>query len=226
MMESGSAGQTEMLASFFKRLEAIDAILRVIVSEAKIRAALTLRGNPERRVLLDFSSGPARVTLDEQAKEADVSIAIRGEVMHEILCGRMSAGRALGERELLLRGSSSNLARLIPLFDFGPVLYREHLEKPVLTGSSTPSDSRKTEEKLMERTTFEGKPIPLVSLSSFEKLMFGALNAISYSLGYLVGLLRYRVFEKLNLFDVLSAMSRGLAAASPQARLESGNPRD
>ena len=226
MMESGLAGQTEILASFFKRLEAIDAILRVIVSEAKIRALLTFRGNPERRVLLDFSSGPVRVILDEQTKEADIFVAIRGEVMHEILCGRMSPGRALGERELLLRGSASNLARLIPLFDFGPVLYREHLEKPVLSGSSPQSDSRRTEEKFMERRTFEGNPIPLVSLSSFEKLMFGALNAVSYSLGYLVGLLRYRVFRKLNLFDVLSAMSRGLAAASPQGSLQSSNPRD
>ena len=56
--------------------------------------------------------------------------------------------------------------------------------------------------------------------------MFGVLNVTSYSLGYLVGLLRYRVFKKLNLFDVLSAMSRGLAAASPQARLQSSSPRD
>ena len=78
----------------------------------------------------------------------------------------------------------------------------------------------------MESRSFEGKPIPLVSLSGFEKLVFGALNAISYSLGYLVGLLRYRVFKKLNLFDVLSAMSRGLAAASPQSTLQSSNPRD
>jgi len=226
MMESGLVGQTELLASFFKRLEAIDAILRVIVSEAKIRALLTFRGSPERRVLLDFSGGPVRVTLDDGTKEADISMAIRGKVMHEILCGRMSPGRALGERELLMRGSASNLARLIPLFDFGPVLYREHLEKPVLSGSSPQSDSRNTEENIMERRTFEGNPIPLVSLSSFEKLMFGALNAVSYSLGYLVGLLRYRVFKKLNLFDVLSAMSRGLAAASPQGSLQSSSPRD
>ena len=78
----------------------------------------------------------------------------------------------------------------------------------------------------MESRTFKGDPIPLVPLSGFEKVMFGALNGVSYSLGYLVGLARYRVFKKLNLFDVLSAMSRGLAAAAPHGKLESRNLRD
>ena len=78
----------------------------------------------------------------------------------------------------------------------------------------------------MDNKNFAGDPIPLVHLSGFEKVVFGALNGLSYALGYFVGVVRYRVFKKLNLFDVLSAMSRGLAAASPQGRLESSTPRD
>ena len=146
--------------------------------------------------------------------------------MHDVLSGRMSAGRALGQRELLLRGSASHLARLIPLFDFGPVLYREHLEKPRFNGPSPQSVFMTSKEEFMDNKTFEGDPIPLVSLSNFEKFVFGSLNRVSYALGYLVGFARYRVFTKLNLFDVLSAMSRGLAAAEPQAKLESGGSRD
>jgi hypothetical protein len=37
---------------------------------------------------------------------------------------------------------------------------------------------------------------------------------------------RYRLFKKLNLFDVLSAMSRGLAAAAPREELASADPGD
>jgi hypothetical protein len=226
MMETGSVSRNEILASFFKRLEAIEAMLRIIVSDAKIRALLTFRGDPERKVLLDFAHAPAQVVLDGQARDADLTVTIRGEVMHDVLSGRMSAGQALGQRELLLRGSASHLARLIPLFDFGPVLYREHLEKPGSSPSSPRSDSKMSKEESMETRTFKGEPIPLVPLSGTEKAVFGALNGVSYALGYLVGLVRYRVLKKLNLFDVLSAMSRGLAAAAPQERLESRNPRD
>ena len=78
----------------------------------------------------------------------------------------------------------------------------------------------------MGSKSFKGDPIPLVRLSNFEKVVFGALNGISYALGYFVGIVRYRVFRKLNLFDVLSAMSRGLAAAEPRERLGSSNPGD
>jgi hypothetical protein len=226
MMEAGSVSRNEILASFFKRLETIEAMLRIIVSEAKIRALLTFRGDPERKVLLDFAHAPARVVLEGQARDADIKLTIAGEVMHDVLSGRMSAGQALGQRELLLRGSASHLARLIPLFDFGPVLYREYLEKLGPSLSSPQSDSKMSKERAMESRTFNGDPIPLVYLSGFEKALFGALNGVAYALGYLVGLLRYRVFEKLNLFDVLSAMSRGLAAAAPQATLESHNSRD
>ena len=35
-------------------------------------------------------------------------------------------------------------------------------------------------------------------------------------MGYLVGAIRYHVFEKLCIFDVLSAMSKGLEAATPK----------
>ena len=223
-MRPGLAHQTQVLASFFKRLEAMEAILRIIVSESRIRALLTFRGDPERKVLLDFSNRPARVVLDDQTRDVDISVTIRGEVMHDILSGRMSAGQALGQRELLLRGSASHLARLIPLFDFGPVLYREHLAKLDFRGSSPRSNSETSEEECMGSKSFKGDPIPLVRLSNFEKVVFGALNGISYALGYFVGIVRYRVFKKLDLFDVLSAMSRGLAAAAPRERVESSNP--
>jgi hypothetical protein len=218
--------QTEILASFFKRLEGIESIVRVIISEARIRALLVFRGDPEKKVLLDFSGLPARVVYNGQASDADILVTIRAEIMHQVLSGQMAAGTALGRRELLLRGSASHLASLIPLFDFGPVLYREHLEKIGVEARSRPSSRSESEEESMDNKTFNGDPISLVELSVFEKAVFGALNGISYALGYCVGLVRYRLLTKMNLFDVLSAMSRGLAAAAPQGAAESSTAGD
>lgn len=207
---------TDIVATFFQRLEAMESILRVIVSQARIRALLTLRSDPEKKVLVDLSKFPARVVFDDRARDVDILVAAKGEIWHDILSGHMSAGQALGQRELLLKGSASNLARLIPLFDFGPVLYRDHLEKIGCQGVSQKSSSRESEEQLMDGHTFKGEPIPLVRLSTLERLLFGMLSGLSYGMGYLVGFLRYRLFKKLDLFDVLSAMSRGLAAATPK----------
>ena len=85
MMTSALTRPTDVLASFFTRLESMDAVLRIIVSEARIRALMTFRGDPERKVLLDFSKHPVRVVLDDQSRDVDMSVTIRGEVMHDIL---------------------------------------------------------------------------------------------------------------------------------------------
>jgi hypothetical protein len=123
----------------------------------------------------------------------------------------------MSRREMLLRGSAYNLAKFIPLFEFGPVLYREHLTDLGLFGYSRPGEQNPRKESAMnDQPQFQGKPIPLVRLSSFEKISFAVMNGLSYAMGYMVGLLRYRVFKNMNLFQVLSSMSRGLAAASPK----------
>ena len=118
---------------------------------------------------------------------------------------------------MMLRGSAYNLAKFIPLFEFGPVLYREHLTDLGLFGYSRPGEQNRRKESAMnDQPQFQGKPIPLVRLSSFEKISFAVMNGLSYAMGYMVGLLRYRVFKNMNLFQVPSSMSRGLAAASPK----------
>jgi len=76
----------------------------------------------------------------------------------------------------------------------------------------------------MDKEQCKGDPIPLVQLSPFEKTVFALMNGLSYGLGYLVGLMRYRLFKKMNLFSVLSFMSRGLAAAAPRQEPESESP--
>jgi hypothetical protein len=82
-------------------------------------------------------------------------------------------------------------------------------------GFSRQAGDHRPSEVAMDKIEFKGDPIPLVQLSPFEKVFFAIMNGFSYGLGYLVGFLRYRVFKNMNLFSVLSSMSRGLSAAAP-----------
>jgi len=86
-----------------------------------------------------------------------------------------------------------------------------------LYGFSRPSENNGSKEVAMNgRPEFKGEAIQLVKLSPLEKILFSAMSGISYALGYVVGTMRYRVFKRLNLFQILSSMSRGLAAAMPK----------
>ena len=136
MNTSGPPPTPVVLASFFHRLEDVEAITRVMLSNAKISALLTLRGETEKKVLLDFTKYPALIRSDDHIRSGTIYVTVAGDVMHEVLLDRLPAGVALGRREMLLRGSASNLAKFIPLFDFGPLLYREHLTDMGIYGFS------------------------------------------------------------------------------------------
>jgi len=222
--ETGLTPASVVLASFFKKLETIDFITRIIISHARISALMTFRGRPEKRVLLDYTKTPGRILVDGEAREAHISVTIRDEVMHEILAGRMAPGVAVGRREMLLKGSAADLSKFIPLFEFAPMLYREHLAGLGAPGNPLHSGLGRPSEVAMDKEQCKGDPIPLVQLSPFEKTVFALMNGLSYGLGYLVGLMRYRLFKKMNLFSVLSFMSRGLAAAAPRQEPESESP--
>jgi hypothetical protein len=218
MADQGTAGLpvSSILISFFQKLEQIDFITRTIISHARIRALLTFRGNPERRVLLDYSQSPGRVVVDGEAREGQITVSVPDQIMHEVLLGRLPPGVAVGRREMLLRGSANDLAKFTPLFEFAPVLYQEHLAQIGWKSHARPTDRTLCTEAAMDDTLFKGDPIPLVKLSTFEKAVFSILNGFSYAMGYTVGILRYRLFPKLNLFSVLASMSKGLAAAAPR----------
>ena len=75
----------------------------------------------------------------------------------------------------------------------------------------------------MSGEIFKGDPIPLKKLSAFEKAVFGTVNSLAYSIGYFVGILRYRMFKNMSVFDTLSAMSRGLEKAMPKVQPTDGS---
>ncbi len=223
MNPTASPETTVVLASFIKRLETVEEIVRIVMSQAPLSALFTFRGEPEKRVLMDFSKRPARVLFDEDAKGGQIFVTIDGEVMHEVFLDRIKPGKALGRRELLLRGCAMDFARVIPLFDFSPILYREHLADIGYGGRVRPGARALTREELMSEQVFKGEPIPVVQLSWIERAAVRLVEGAAYGLGYLVGFLRYRVLKKMSLFGVLSAMSRGLAAATPAEEREGGD---
>ena len=217
MTEKQPAPYTDMLAGFYKRLGGMEAVIRIVLSEAEVSALLTFRGEPERRVLLDYTHYPARIMVDGNERHASVFVTIPGGVMHDVLTRRMAPGRALGQREMLLRGSAADLARFIQLLEFGPVLYLEHLADINFDGYAR-SPKNATEQEA-DMTQFHGDPIPLVKLNPVEKIFFGLVNGLAWFMGFSVGFIRYRIFKKLSLFDVLGRMSAGLDAARPQSAL-------
>jgi len=207
-----------VLASFFRRLEGMEAINRVILSGARISAELTFRGNPPKTVLLDFSRTPARILVNgDLPGGGTIRMAARAEIMHDVLLDRMPPAVAMSRREMLLRGSAYHLGQFIPLFEFGPVLYREHLTDLGLCGPARPGARRPGKEETMEQPSVsqEAPALP-VRLSRLEKILFLVMNRMSYAMGYGMGVLRYRLLKNLNLFRILSSMSRGLAAAMPR----------
>ncbi len=205
-----------VLASFFQRLGAFEGILRMVLSGARISTEMVFRGDPEKKVLLDFASSPARVLIDDSTHTGHIKLAIRSEVMHEIMLGRMVGGEAFAQRELLIRGKATDLARFVPLFDFAPMLYREHLADLGYEGFRRSTGWTPIQEIVMNGKIYKGDPIVLQKLSRLETMMFKRINKAAYALGYMMGVMRHRFLKNMNLFDALESMSHGLDAASPK----------
>jgi hypothetical protein len=207
-----------LLTSFYERLPPFDGMLRAILPETTISAELIFRGKPEKHVLLDFAAEPLRVLVDDATRHGDVRIAADADVMHEVMLGRMQPGVAVARRQVLMRGSGADLARFMPLFAISPLLYREHLADVGIEGFSRPSGWAPQKEIVMAGKEFTGTPVSLEKRSRVEELLFGRINASAYALGYAMGKLRHRLLQNLSLFEVMSAMSRGMEAAAAGKR--------
>ena len=216
----------DVLASFFHRLEDIDRVARIMVQESKLSARLTFRGERDRSVRLDFTNGHLRVIDDDDAQRGGhVDMVMDASVTHEVLLGRLKPGEALGRREMLLRGSAAQLACFIPLFDFAPTLYREHLANIGWKGYQRRSGWALAREKNMATSASYAHPALVPKRSPMEQLACRTVESVAYVLGYAVGTLRQRVIYNLDLFDVVAAASKGIADALPARRRADGELR-
>jgi len=206
-------GSTDGVATFLERLGGLDRVLRVIVSDARLRVRFTIRGRPERAVLLDFLEEPVRSAQDDGSHAPDVMVTMTSETWHRVLIGDLAPGEALGRREMLLRGSASDLARCIPLFDFAPMLYREHVEAERCSGGKDG-----TMQEIDRAATAAGGSrdvaLPLSRLA----------GTAAYVLGFGLGMARKRV-PGISVFELLGAMSRGLQDAHKRLTPQEGKIR-
>ena len=191
--------RTESILSFFERLAEIERVARIALSDEPLSALISIRGPNPARLLLDFSSEPARIERVDRDIPANLHVAIQAEALHRVLLGELHPGEALGRRELLVRGSASDVAKITPLFDIAPLLYREHLSELDMTANHQPR--------------FRGDPIPLVELSSRERALHATIERMAYGAGYALAVLRTRYLRHMSLFDVLRAMGRGVEDA-------------
>lgn len=214
MIEPSRFPKAVLLLTFLQRFDDLEAIVRIITSGARLSALLTFRGEPMKRVLMDLSTSPMRIDVDDGdgglGGRGDIWVTIDDERMHEVFLGSLAPGKALGRRQMLLRGSAAYLAKFIPLFDFAPVLYREHLAdlgwpRQILTSPERDTMNAEQNETISTRR----------SSSQPERWAQTALSGVAFGAGYTIGVLRFRVLKELSLFDLLTSLSQGLEAATP-----------
>ncbi len=217
-MDNIHAPATVTLPLMYKRIERMGEVMRAIVKEAEYSLLIIMwgeKGEKENRVLLDFSKPKLEVTMDPKLRDADNHLMLEYDVFEKIMLGQMKPGVALGQRDMLLRGSPYGFAKFIPLFDYGPLLYPEILADVGREGYARKSGYAPLKEAEMQDKIYEGKPIPIVDLSTFELIITKLINFMAFIIGFFVGLIRFRIFDKLSLFDVIASMSKGIEASKP-----------
>ena len=225
---TGDGTYGEWLTSFFTRLRSLEPVLRIILHDAPLSADLSFRGTPSRQVLLDFSRHPARIVLDQPGGVGRIRVAVPSAVMHQILLGRLTAGEALGQRQLLLRGAPSDLAHFVPLFDFAPLLYRDHLSDLGVRGFARRRDGAVEREETMKATQSGQERSGPWLWPSGEAALVRMVERAAYAAGYGMAVLRHRYLQKLSMFEVMAAMARGVTAAAPPVEPDrsNGEPHD
>jgi hypothetical protein len=144
-------------------------------------------------------------------------MAAPAEVMHRVLLGELPAGVAFARREVLLRGPAGRVARFLPLMSVAPLLYREHLADLGVDGFARPTRWAPLEETLMTDQPAR-TPVAIAERSRIEEILYRRIDDAAFALGYALGAARRRLLKNLSLFDVMSAMSRGLDAAAGRGR--------
>lgn len=214
---AAAVGRSRWLTSFFERLAPLDPVLRIILQQAPLSVRIELRGDDPHVLLLDFGVEPVRIVVDQPERDGALRVAVPSDVLHRVLLGQLSAGEALGRRELLLRGAASDLARFVPLFDFAPLLYRDHLADLDVAGFERRRAAPSNREERMSHAKRDRGWLAFGGSRRPEAALARVVEQAAFAAGYGVGTLRHRYLRSLSLFEVMAAMARGVAAATPAA---------
>ncbi|MBT3220703.1 MAG: hypothetical protein HN348_16575 [Proteobacteria bacterium] len=194
--------KTSLIVDFFEHLQGMDPIIRAVAPTQTVQVLFTLRGDGVARTIrLDLTKNPFDVIVDGQDRMAEVMVIMSSEVMHAILTRKMTAGEAYGQRELLLRGSIADLVRVLPLIDFAPEMYIDHMQ---------------FRENKMAR--FKDSETSLESRRR-DRVLETIVESAAWGMGFAVGRFRRRFPRGPTVLEILMAMSDGLQSANnEQAR--------
>ena len=189
--------KTSLVVDFFERLSGMDPVIRAVAPTQSVQVLFTIRGEQNRTIRLDLTRNPIDIIVDGQDRTAEVMVTMSSTVMHAILTREMTAGEAYGQRELLLRGSIADLVRVLPLIDFAPEMYIDHMQF--------------TEHK-MER--FQDTAQTSMDSRRRDRVLQTIVESGAWGMGFAVGRFRQRFPRGPTVLEILMAMSDGLRAAN------------
>jgi hypothetical protein len=191
-MEARENVQEETIVDFFKKIEGIGGVLKAVAGD-KLQAVVEFRPSG-RRVLLDLTQEPVKVTVGEQGIDGTTGMAGTVEDLHEAFVGKLNVIEGIGQRKLLTKGAMCHMVSFFPVMGLTPVLYGDHL---YAANGRKPGAIRR-------------------SLAAFIGFFFGIF-------AWLGGLL-LRGLKRKELLVALGAMSRGSGRFSPHAVLAARPP--
>lgn len=192
--------------TFFEGLNELSPLIRFLLGAGPLTASLQVRGESPAWLLLDATRDPVRITRHQGQAPSTVKAAATAQVWADILSGRVAPGAAFGRRELLLRGSASELARLIPLLELAPPLFRDHVSNPA--GSVMEAQAMSSTRK----TILSSIAAPRAQLA---RVAATGLRRAAYWTGYSLGTLQRRGIARERLLDLLASAARGWERAVP-----------
>ena len=159
-------------------------------------------------MILDLTTSPLSVRLDEDTKRCALLLKARTEIMHQLFLGEIAFGRSVNEKLLLVRGSAAKLAKFWPLLKLCPTLYGDYVEVRSTLDNKPEGEMstiRTIADKLGSSLSLDQKPIA-------GRAILKATNRIGFALGFAIGFAKEHVIRDLKLEDLMTHMSRGLAA--------------
>ncbi len=203
------AEAADTVVTFFEGLDAMSPLLRLLLGDGPLSVGLDIRAEAVRRIVIDATADRVCVRRGEGAAPTAVRVAADARVWGDVLSGRVAPGAAHGRRQLLLRGSAADLARLIALLEMAPPLFRDHESRRAHTSA---------EAHLMTTNPRSVRSLLAGPRAALDRLASSGLHRAAFWTGYSIGRLRRSGLDRTALMDLLASAARGWERAEQAPR--------
>ncbi len=188
-------GLDKVIRGFLQTLPGLEPVIREITKHEELVMKLEL-SEPKLNAVIDLSRKPLKIDLDSDAF-GHIGMAGSGQTFHEFLLGRQSMATAINHRKLVVRGPTSKLMKITPMFFVVPYIYPFYLQ------SIGRSD-----------LIGEGRIATLHLALPLEGNMNKIVSAMSYAAGYALGIIKTKLTPDLNIIAALESLGKGLDQAA------------